>query len=89
MSLPVKKQTELDDEPSVMGTYVTVSTNTVWRMEFHIKSKQRKADLYLALFIPDVRPEIIPMLPAHLGEKTDMEKKITWCVSNLIFSATT
>ena len=45
--------------------------------------------LLLALFIPDVRPEIIPMLPAHLGEKTDMEKLFTWCVSNLIFSATT
>ena len=26
----------------------------------------------LTLFIPDVRPEIIPMLPEQLGEKTDM-----------------
>ena len=43
----------------------------------------------ITLFIPDVRPEIIPMLPEQLGEKTDMEKKCTWCVSNLIFSATT
>ena len=43
----------------------------------------------LTLFIPDVRPEIIPMLPEQLGKKTDMENKFTWCVSNLIFSATT
>ena len=49
----------------------------------------RLSAIGLTLFIPDVRPEIIPMLPAHLGEKTDMEKLFTWCVSNLIFSATT
>jgi len=40
MSLPVKKQTELDDEASVIGTYATVSTKTVWRIPSRIKSKQ-------------------------------------------------
>ena len=30
--------------------------------------------LSLTLFIPDVRPEIIPMLPAHLGEKNGYGK---------------
>ena len=37
----------------------------------------RSTDLcVLTLFIPDVHPEIIPMLPEQLGEKTDMEKKL-------------
>ena len=35
---------------------------------------------WLTLFIPDVRPEIIPMLPEQLGEKTDIEKKLHVCV---------
>ena len=43
----------------------------------------------LTLFIPDPCRVNIPMLPAHLGKNDIAKSKFTWCISNLIFSAST